>query len=125
MVTTEDTLRTRNISFSQKQAEEAMAMLKDVSSIKNVTLCNLKKIAVTYDIRKLSLQMIESALKEVGFSLNNGLLQKIKRALCAYCDDAERERLGLNHDNENQLTPLKLSEKKAQDPRPNDWRHYT
>jgi hypothetical protein len=129
MAISNDTLKTRNICFSKRhdhgQAEDAMYMLKDVNSIENLSLHSPMRLVVTYDIRKLSLQMIETALKEVGFTLNNGLLQRIKRAICAYCEDAERERLGVNHKDETHQGSLQLSERLAQDPRPNDWRHYT
>lgn len=125
MVAHETALKTRKISFYHKQAEDALDMLKDVSSITKVSLQNSKQIAVTYDIRKLSLQIIESALKEVGFVLNNGLLQRIKRAICAYCEDAERERLGINFEDEIHKDTLQLNKRTALDPRPNDWRNYT
>jgi hypothetical protein len=129
MATHKDALKTRKICFSKHgghgQAEDAFDMLKDVSSIENLSLGSPKHIVVTYDIRKLNLQMIEAALKEVGFLLDNRLLPRIKRAICAYCEDAERERLGVDHEESASNHSLQLSGKLAQDPRPNDWRHYT
>jgi hypothetical protein len=129
MAKSEDTLKTRKLYFSKHhhhgQAKDAMALLKDVNSIEKLSLHSPTRIAITYDIRKLSLQMIEAALIKVGFTLDNGLLQRFKRSLCAYCEDAERERLGVNLEGNPHQDPLQLSEKLAQDPRPNDWRHYT
>lgn len=129
MAKSDDSLKTRKVCFSRrgklKQAEEAMLLLKDVSSIKNLTLINAYCISITYDIRKLSLKIIEEALEEVGFILDIGLWQRIKRAICDYCEDAERERLGIVLEHHRTGNKLSLNEKLAQDPRPNDWRHYT
>jgi len=121
----EDALKTRKIRFSRKQAEDALDVLKGINSIENLSLLSPKHISITYDIRKLSLQMIEDALEEIGFILDKGLLQRIKRAICAYCEDAERERLGVNLKDSDHQKPLQLNENQAQDPRPNDWRRYT
>jgi len=129
MAAHEDTLKTRKVCFSRHRehgrAKDAMDLLKDVNSIENLSLSSPRHLLVTYDIRKLSLQMIEAALKEVGFILDNSLMQRLKRAICAYCEETERERLGVNHKDDTHQSSLQLNIKKVQDPRPNDWRHYT
>jgi len=127
-----DIIKSREIRFKPSnvgnQAELttglAADLLRDVAGIADTTIINDQRIRIKYDVRELTLQMIENALIEVGFMLNSGLLQRIKRAIFAYCEDALRERLGI-HQTSAEPQTISLPQNFTQDPRPDNWRHYS
>lgn len=125
MTTGEDVVKNREIRFAPceaSQAEKAMKLLANINGIESmsvITVC----LHIRYDVRHLTLQMLESALIEVGFKLDNSILTNISRALCAYCEDAQRSTLGIEVEKKEHNT-LSLSEQGTHDPRPDNWRHY-
>lgn len=124
-----DIIKTREICFRAERAasnpaQQAMALLKDVRGIEHMELRGPNRLQLRYDVGKLTLQMIETALKEVNFNLDNGLIHRMKRSLLSYCEDAQRASLGVNHD-ESADNAISLPKNHTQDPRPDHWRHYT
>lgn len=123
-----DIIKSREIrfkaSYTDNQANSAIGLLRDVPGIADITEIKKHRILIKYDVRELTLQMIETALIEVGFVLDNGLLQSIKRTVFAYCDDALRERLGINQTGSKQQK-ISLPQHFTQDPRPDNWRNYS
>jgi len=123
-----DIIKCRNIRFSYDvsdadHAEIARQLLADVSGIEMMTIIRSDCLRVRYDVRKLTLQMLESALREVGFDLDDSFTSRIKRSVCAYCEEAHRSSLHVdevNHDHPS----LNVSEHFTHDPRPNNWRNY-
>jgi hypothetical protein len=103
-------------------AHKARQLLSNVQGIEAVTLLRAGKLRLRYDVRELTLQMIEDALRDVGFQLNNSLFCRIKRGLITYCEDTQRASLGVEHDAEQSI--LSQPETLAQDPRPHNWRNY-
>jgi hypothetical protein len=125
MTTGEDVVKNREIRFAPgdaSQAEKAMKLLVNIKGIEQMSVASVC-LHIRYDVRHLTLQMLESALIEVGFKLDNSILTNMKRALCAYCEDAQRSTLGIEQEKSEHHT-LSLSDQGTHDPRPDNWRHY-
>ncbi len=100
-----DFIKTREIHFlntdpanSDHDAREALRLLLDTPGIEDVRTLNDNCIQVSYDIRQITLQVLEAALEEVGFHLDDSLLIKIKRALFYYTEETQLMNLGYQHD---------------------------
>ena len=125
-----DITKDREIRFTSSltetdQAENAVRLLIDIVGIKLVTPARPNVLRVRYDIREITLHMLESALIDVGFSLHNGLTLRFKRGVIAYCEGALRSSLGV--ETEQQQAPsltLNKTTKQNLDPRPDNWRNY-
>ena len=125
MTTDEDVVKSREIRFlpgDASEAEKAMKLLANINGIEQMSVVAVC-LHIRYDVRHLTLQMLESALIEVGFKLDNSILTNISRALCAYCEDAQRSTLGIEQV-KAEHRKLSLSEQGTHDPRPDNWRHY-
>lgn len=126
MAICKDMVKNRAIRFARgdgAQASKAMKLLSDVGGINDMSVTDNDVLFISYNVQQLTLQMLETALKEVGFELNNSLLTQIKRAVLAYCEDAQRSSLGIEQAKADHEA-LSLSEASAHDPRPDNWRHY-
>jgi len=122
-----DVIKTRELRFLSKlpgvdEAEKAQRMLSGVIGIEAVEQVRRGHLRLRYDVRLLTLQMIESALRDVGFFLDNRLSTRIRRSLFAYCEDAQRASLGVEHDNDHFV--LTHPDNTTHDPRPHNWRNY-
>ncbi len=123
-----DIIKNREIRFAndfstQHEIDKAMRVLADVKGIEHMAANHRSGLNIRYDIRQLTLQMLESALVSVGFKLDNSLITRLKRGICAYCEDAHRSSLGVdevNHDHPSFTLPDHM----AHDPRPDNWRNY-
>lgn len=121
-----DVMKNREIRFARRgsaQAEKAMSLLADVDGIEQMSVTTANTLRIRYDVQHLTLQMLESALKQVGFKLDNSITTKIKRALYAYSEDAQRSTLGIEQAKAEHHA-LSLPEQGTHDPRPDNWRHY-
>ena len=90
----------REIQFTQphedsNQAQTAMLLLTGICGISHCTLLNANRLLIHYDIKEITLEIIETALREIGFHLDNNLLQKLKRALHYYTEETQRLNLGI------------------------------
>ena len=88
-----------------------------------MTIVHSNCLRVRYDVRKLTLQMLESALKSVGFDLDDSITNRIRRGIFAYCEDAHRSSLHIDEINHDRPS-LNVPENLTHDPRPNNWRNY-
>jgi len=83
---------------------------------------------VRYDVRIITLQMIEEGLTELGYHLDNSLLVRLKRALFYYTEEIERENLGVAKS--SGVTPQVFIHRYqkichgCRDHRPEYWRNY-
>ncbi len=122
-----DLIKSRVIHFRNDSAEDvaqkAVDLLTAVDGVSRARVRDNYSLFIRYDVRRLSLQMIENALSDVGFELSGNPICLIKRELVAYCEDNLRENLGVNetatesdHTISNDNTP--------HDPRPYHWRNY-
>ncbi|MGB5397699.1 MAG: hypothetical protein WBN96_11170 [Gammaproteobacteria bacterium] len=122
-----DVIKTRELQFLSKlpgidEAEKARRLLSGVKGIEHVEQTHPGRLSLRYDVRQLTLQMIESALRDVGFFLDNSLVTRIRRSLFAYCEEAQRASLGLEQDSEHVM--LSHHDSATHDPRPHNWRNY-
>ena len=123
-----DFTKDREIRFTRSltkadQAEKAVQLLIDITGIDHAVPVRPNILQVRYDVREITLQMLESALVNVGFTLHNNVSIRFKRELIAYCEGAMRSRLDIESD---QQAPLTLSKPHHHtlDPRPDNWRNY-
>lgn len=105
-------------------ADKACQLLAGIDGIDRLQAEAPDRLRIRYDVRQLTLQGIESALAEVGFSLNDSLFNTLQRAVFAYCEDALRSNLGADLAREQEHASLSLMRETPFDPRPDDWRHY-
>jgi len=120
-----DTIKNREIRFklsTPDQAKKAEQLLSDVQGIEHIEVVAPCCMNIRYNVEKLTLQMIESALREVGFDLDDGLVIRLKRAVFSYCEDALRASIGVDETNDGKTPTLTLPHHTLQDPRPHDWR---
>jgi hypothetical protein len=121
-----DTIKNREIRFklsTPDQAKKAEQLLSDVPGIEYIEAVTPCCMNIRYNVEELTLQMIESALREVGFDLEDGLVIRLKRAVFSYCEDALRASIGIDEANEGNTSTLALQHS-PQDPRPHDWRKH-
>lgn len=104
-----------------RRAKELLAAVQGVSKARQI---KDNQLSIHYDVRELSLQMIEQALSDVGFDLADSIMCKVKRGLIAYCEDALRESLGVVAD-DAEPRDLTFHESEHADPRPYHWRNYS
>jgi len=119
----------RNVDTATNDAREAMRLLMDARGIEQIRALSDDCIQITYDIRQVTLQALESALAEVGFHLDNNLLVKVKRALFYYTEETQLMNLGYQHDQANSTLDIFVncydhSKHGCRDERPEYLRHY-
>jgi len=109
------------------QAKSAMLFFSDVDGIAHLELIETHKLRISYDIRVITLQVLENALTELGFHLDNSLFFKLKRALYYYTEEVQQENLGCSKGQctrnifINRYDRLRHG---CRDDRPNHWRKY-
>lgn len=128
-----DLIKNREIRFCSlnpraHQAHSAVDLLAEIDGVHRAHPQTQHLLLVTYDIRRVTLAMIEEALSEVGFHLENSLMSKLKRALYYYTEDTLRANLGLE---KGCIDCLELYVSRYQrrrhgcrDERPSHWRSY-
>lgn len=132
-----DTQKHRRIRFrvpheDRNQAASAEKYLQGVQGIFSITLTKEDplSIQVHYDLREVTLEIIENALDEVGFHLDNSLFSKLSYALYHYTEDVQRTNMGMRHDHGKAATRevfinrYQQSEHGCRDARPDHWRGY-
>jgi hypothetical protein len=122
-----DIIKNREIRFklsTPDQAKKAEQLLNDVPGIERIHATAPDCLHIQYSVEALTLQMIESALREVGFDLEDGIITRVKRAVYSYCEDALRASIGIDESASGNPPALNLSQHTLQDPRPHDWRKY-
>jgi hypothetical protein len=122
-----DIIKNREIRFKLSnagQAKRAEQLLVGVAGIEHVEAVASNCLHIRYSVQEMTLNMIESALREVGFDLDDSLLMRLKRAVFSYCEDALRASIGVEETGSDAQPALSLPENNLQDPRPHDWRKY-
>jgi hypothetical protein len=122
-----DTIKNREIRFklsTPDQAKKAEQLLSGVPGIEHIKVVAPCCMHIRYNVEELTLQMIESALREVGFDLDDSLVVRLKRAVFSYCEDALRASIGVDEASKDNAPTLTLSQHSLQDPRPHDWRKH-
>lgn len=131
---TPDTIKHREIWFrgphqDRNQAQTATLALGDVHGVLQVRPQHAELIHITYDVRSITLQVIDGLLIELGLHLDNRLLVKLRRALYYYTDEALQDALGCGRGRGNCTQAVFVNryrqiEHGCRDVRPDHWRHY-
>ena len=69
--------------------KSAAELLKSVTGVLNVRIVSPERLIVSYNVRRITLQVIEALLAEFGFSLQTALFCRLMRNLCYYIEDIE------------------------------------
>lgn len=111
------------------QAQSALWWLSGIPGFIHGTVLGPLRLQLHYDVQQLTLAMVESALAELGFHLDNSFLCKLRRALYYYCEENERMHLGLKTTTKDFTRAVftKHHQDKphgCRDQRPAHWREY-
>ncbi|MBD3670924.1 MAG: hypothetical protein HUJ29_09130 [Gammaproteobacteria bacterium] len=127
-------LKHREISFSAlhpdpDQAQSAMLLLDDLDGVEGIHLLHSQRLQISYRLDRITLDMIEEALRELGFHLDNSLMAKLKRALVSYSEETQRTNLGCDQGNSQCTRKVFIRHYSSQnhgcrDERPHHWRIY-
>lgn len=112
-----------------RPARSAAILLHDVDGVEYVEALTETRLLVRYELRQITLAIIEEALIEIGFHLDNALLIKLKRALYCYSEETERANLGcppcqVKTTREVFAKHYRNRDHGCRDPRPLHWRQY-
>jgi hypothetical protein len=111
------------------QAGTAALLLQDLKGVHEARRVSATLLHIRYDVTHVSLEMIETALVEVGMHLSNRLLCKVKRALWYYTEEVQRANLGCPRGDSNCTQKIFVSRygrinHGCRDNRPEYWRKY-
>ena len=111
------------------QAQSAMLALGNVRGILHLHLAGPHCLRVSYHIQHVTLRLLEQALADLGFHLDNSLLVKLKRALYYYTEEVQRENLGCAKGSTNCTQKIFINRYQrrkhgCRDGRPDHWRRY-
>ncbi len=136
MVEANPPIKTREIRLRGPLAPEhdidaALAWLHNARGVLHTEKLNDHTLRLSYNLQRVCLTALETALSEVGFHLDNSLLIRLKRALYHYTEENERSRMGLTHTICAQGCATKIFahrytqiEHGCRDPRPEHLREY-
>ena len=80
-------------------AESAAELLRDVRGVLRVKILKSDHLLVSYNVREITLQIIEGLLTEFGYKLRTSLFCRLMRTFCYYIEDIEySNRSGNKHD---------------------------
>jgi len=120
----------RSLNPAANDARDAAMLLMEIHGIEDIRILTHDCIQVHYDLRFISLEVIETGLQEVGFHLNNNLLFKLKRALFYYTEETQLMNLGELHDNASSTLDVFINcyhqrQHGCRDERPEHLRRYS
>jgi len=70
-------------------AEAAAGLLRDVKGVLRVRVSGPNRLVVSYNVRRITLQVIEALLTEFGYRLRTSFVCRTLRGLCYYLEDIE------------------------------------
>ena len=70
-------------------AESAAELLRDVRGVLHVKVIKSDHLLVSYNVREITLQIIEELLTEFGYRLRTSLFCRAMRTFCYYIEDIE------------------------------------
>jgi len=128
------TVKNREVVFNEfhpdgDQAATAAAVLQDLPGILGTEPLSAVCLQIRYDICLVSLQIIDEMLSAAGLHLDNGLLNRLKRALYYYTEETERANMGCPRGSANCTQRVFINryerlEHGCRDHRPDHWRRY-
>ena len=126
-------IRHREIRFCRidpngAHAHHASLLLSGVEGIHHAQPIEPHLMHVRYDISVVSLKIIEDALIELGYPLDNSLLSKLKRALYYYSEETQQVNMGMEGGccagKQLFINHYHRRSHGCRDPRPEHWRNY-
>jgi hypothetical protein len=75
------------------QVEKALRALRALEGVRVETGSRPLSVVVRYSILEYSLEVLESALMEAGFHLDQSLYVKLRRAFIYFCEETQRHNL--------------------------------
>ncbi len=87
-------LRQRSIRLTEPSqdpnyAESAADLLRDARGVVEIQVVRSDHLLVSYNVREITLQILEALLAEFGDKLRTSLFCRTLRALCYYIEDIE------------------------------------
>lgn len=87
-------LRQRSIWLTEPSqdhgyADAAADLLRNARGVVNVQVARSDHLLVCYNVREITLQILEALLTEFGYTLRTSLICRTMRALCYYVEDIE------------------------------------
>jgi len=70
-------------------AESAAELLRNVRGVLHVKVAKSDRLLVSYNVRIITLQVVEALLIEFGYKLRTSLVCRLMRGLCYYVEDIE------------------------------------
>ena len=70
-------------------AESAAALLRDVKGVLHVRVSGPNRLQVSYNVRQITLQIIEALLQEFGYKLRTSFFCRLMRSIRYYIEDIE------------------------------------
>ena len=83
------TIRLSSADNDPQAAESAVRLLRNVKGVTQVMVKSPDRILVSYNVRRITMQIIEALLTEFGYRLHMGFLCSLMRNLCYYIEDIE------------------------------------
>ncbi len=130
----EDLIKEREISFctlhpDPDQAGSAAALLLELDGVHRVEVIDAGTLQIRYHLLVICLIDIEEMLEHNGFHIDNGLMNKVRRALFHYTEETQRANLGCARGEANCTQKVFVNryrnrEHGCQDDRPEHWRRY-
>jgi hypothetical protein len=120
----------RSLNPNANDARDAMLLLMEINGIEDIRALTQDCVQVRYDLRTITLEVIETGLQEVGFHLDNNLLFKLKRALFYYTEETQLMNMGQLHDQASSTLDIFINcyhqrQHGCRDERPPHLRHYS
>jgi len=130
----DECIKHRDILFAELHnqdeppSQRAMLLLSDAPGIINLHPVSDIQLHISYDLRIVTLDIIESGLSEVGFHLNNSIVCKLRRALYHFTEETQCINMGYHPDSKTTrdiyvYRYLRLPHG-CRDERPRHWREY-
>jgi len=91
----------RSLNPDSNDARDAILLLMEIEGILDLRALTNNCLQVQYDLRQITLEIIETGLRAVGFHLDNNILFKLKRALFYYTEETQLMNMGRLHDQAN------------------------
>ena len=90
----QEKLRHRSIWLTEPSqdpddADSAAELLRDARGVIGVQVMRSDHLRVSYNVREITLQILEALLTEFGYKLRTSLFCRTMRALCYYVEDIE------------------------------------
>ena len=69
--------------------DAAAELLRNVKGVLRVRVAGPNRLVVSYNVRRITLQVIEALLTEFGYQLRTSFFCRFMRSLCYYLEDIE------------------------------------